>query len=88
MKEIQYQQIVNTVERLCIDAAYELPQDVLDALNKATENESDARAKKILQQLLENAKIAKNEKIPLCQDTGLAVVFVEQGADVRVTPHA
>ncbi|MHC4842756.1 MAG: fumarate hydratase [Planctomycetota bacterium] len=88
MKEIQYQQIVNTVERLCIDAAYELPQDVLDALNKATENESDARAKKILQQLLENAKIAKNEKIPLCQDTGLAVVFVEQGADVRVTPPA
>ncbi|MHC5076378.1 MAG: fumarate hydratase [Planctomycetota bacterium] len=88
MKETQYQQIVDTIERLCIQAAYELPQDVLDALTKAAKNESNSRAKKILQQLLENADIAKNEKIPLCQDTGLAVVFVEQGADVRITPPA
>jgi fumarate hydratase subunit alpha len=88
VKETQYQQIVDTIERLCIQAAYELPQDVLDALTKAAKNESNSRAKKILQQLLENADIAKNEKIPLCQDTGLAVVFVEQGADVRITPPA
>ena len=81
MREIKYQQIVDAVEQLCIEAAYELPQDVLDALQKAAKNESNSRSKKILEQLIENSEIAKSEKIPLCQDTGLAVLFVEQGAN-------
>ena len=72
------------VEKLCIEINYELGADVLDALENAHERESDARAKRILGQLLENAEIAKAEKIPLCQDTGLAVVFVEMGSEVSV----
>jgi fumarate hydratase subunit alpha len=88
VREIKYQQIVDAVEQLCIEAAYELPQDVLDALQKAAKNESNSRSKKILEQLIENSEIAKSEKIPLCQDTGLAVLFVEQGANVAVKPPA
>jgi fumarate hydratase subunit alpha len=84
VREIEYQQIVDTVARLCIEAAHELPEDVLGALKKAAKAESNERARNILEQLIENAEIAENEKIPLCQDTGLAVVFVEQGAGVRV----
>jgi len=86
MRYIKFQKIVDTIEALCISAAYELPQDVLDALKQAAEKESNKKAAKTLNQLIENAKIAKSEKIPLCQDTGLAVVFVEQGADTAIKP--
>ena len=88
MRYIEFEKIAETVESLCIAAAYELPEDVLAALEKAAKEESNPGAAKILNQLIENARIAKNEKIPLCQDTGLAVVFVEQGADVAVKPPA
>lgn len=84
MRYIEYEKIVETVKDLCIQAAHELPSDVLTTLEKAVKKESNPTAKKILNQLIENARIAKEEKIPLCQDTGLAVVFVEQGADVAV----
>lgn len=72
------------MEKLCVDVAHELPKDVLTALRNALENESNVSAKQILEQLLENAAIAANELIPLCQDTGLAVVFVEQGAQAVI----
>ena len=88
MRYIEFEKIAETVESLCIAAAYELPEDVLAALEKAAKEESNPGAAKILNQLIENARIAKNEKIPLCQDTGLAVVFVEQGTDVAVKPPA
>ncbi len=88
MRYIEFEKIAETVESLCIAAAYELPEDVLAALEKAAKEESNPGAAKILNQLIENARIAKDEKIPLCQDTGLAVVFVEQGADVAVKPPA
>ncbi|MHC4131187.1 MAG: fumarate hydratase [Planctomycetota bacterium] len=84
MRHIEYQQVVDTVERLCIEAAYELTEDVFDALKKAAKDESNSRAANILEQLIKNADIARTEKIPLCQDTGLAVVFVEQGAGVTI----
>jgi fumarate hydratase subunit alpha len=84
MRYIEFEKIVNTVESLCIASNYELPSDVLAALEDAAKRESNPAAAKILNQLIENARIAKDEKIPLCQDTGLAVVFVEQGADVAV----
>lgn len=87
-RTITYQQIAATVERLCIESCYELPGDVLDALQQAAGAESNPRAKHILEQLLENAQIAGEKRIPLCQDTGLAVVFVSQGANVMVTPPA
>ncbi len=84
MRYIEFEKIVNTVESLCIASAHELPADVLDVLEKAARKESNPTAAKILKQLVENAGIAKNEKIPLCQDTGLAVIFVEQGSEVFV----
>ena len=84
MRHIEYEKIVETVESLCIAAGHELPADVLAALKQAVQKETNEGAVKILNQLIENARIAGDERIPLCQDTGLAVVFVEQGCDVSV----
>jgi len=84
MRYIEFEKIAETVESLCISAGYELPEDVLAALEEAARKESNPGAVKILEQLIENARIAAEEKIPLCQDTGLAVVFVEQGSEVAV----
>jgi fumarate hydratase subunit alpha len=84
MRHIAYQKIVESVKDLCIKSAYELPVDVLSALTAAAKKESNPLAAKILQQLVENARLAVEERLPLCQDTGLAVVFVEQGAEVVI----
>ncbi len=84
MRTFQYAEIVEAVKRLCIECGYDLPADVLTALRAACTRESSPRAKRILEQLIENALIAKKERIPLCQDTGLAVVFVEQGANTVI----
>jgi len=86
MRYIELKKIAETVESLCISAGYELPEDVLAALKESARKESNTGAVKILEQLIENARIAADEKIPLCQDTGLAVVFVEQGSQVTVKP--
>ena len=86
MRYIKFEKIVDAVESLCIAAAHELPDDVLAALRQAAQKETNPAAANILNQLIENARIAKAESIPLCQDTGLAVVFVEQGADVAIKP--
>jgi fumarate hydratase subunit alpha len=84
VRHIEYKKIVEEVKALCIKAAYELSPDVLIALQKAAQSESNPLAAKILQQLIENARLASGERIPLCQDTGLAVVFVEQGGEVVI----
>ena len=86
MRYIEFEKVVETVESLCIAANYELPDDILAALKKAAQKESHPGAAKILNQLIENARIAVQERIPLCQDTGLAVVFVEQGTAVVAKP--
>jgi fumarate hydratase subunit alpha len=86
VRTIEFEQIVKTVESLCIAACHELPQDVLQALERAAERESDPRAARVLGQLIENARLAGQDRIPLCQDTGLTVVFVEQGAEVAILP--
>ncbi len=86
MRYIKFEKISETVESLCIAAGYELGDDVLAALEQAAQKESNSTAAKILNQLIENARTAKAESIPLCQDTGLAVVFVDCGADVAVKP--
>jgi fumarate hydratase subunit alpha len=86
MRTVNFEDIARTVEQLCISAAYELPQDILDALKAAAQKETNRQAAKILGQIVENARIARDERIPLCQDTGLAVVFVEQGTDVQLKP--
>ena len=86
MRHIEFEKVAETVESLCISAGYELPCDVLTALEEAAQKESDPAAAKILKQLIENARIAKDERIPLCQDTGLAVVFVQRGSEIAVKP--
>ncbi len=82
MRTVEFEQVSKVVESLCIAACHELPEDVLAALERAASTESNASAARILSQLLDNARIAADERIPLCQDTGLTVVFVEQGAEV------
>jgi fumarate hydratase subunit alpha len=85
VRTISSEQVRKAVESLCIAACHELPDDVLQALEHAAQKESHPGAAKILRQLLENARIAGRDMIPLCQDTGLTVAFVEQGADVVVS---
>jgi len=84
MRSIPFEDIVNITADLCIRAAYELPADVTAAVQKAAQHESDPGAREILQQLLNNAEIADRERIPLCQDTGLTVVFIELGQEVKI----
>ncbi len=84
MREINVEKITRTVEELCIDANYNLPADVKKALEEAVRNEESPLGKEILQDILKNAKIAKDDAVPICQDTGLAVVFLELGQDVRL----
>jgi fumarate hydratase subunit alpha len=84
MRRIEFQTIVRAVKNMCITAAHRLPDDVLESLQHAADTETDSRAKHILSLLLENAKVAERELYPLCQDTGLAVIFVEQGNEVFV----
>jgi len=87
MKTVSLEKIVSEVEKLCVKSSIELPADVLAALQQAQTKESNAGAKKILSQLIENAKIAQQQKIPICQDTGLAVVFIELGSQVKIDPE-
>jgi len=88
MRYIEFEKIVEAVQSLCISACYELPGDVLDALAAAAKKETNRPAAGILDKLIENARIAKDQQIPLCQDTGIAVVFVEQGSNVAIKAAA
>ncbi|XCH78685.1 MAG: fumarate hydratase [Candidatus Dehalobacter alkaniphilus] len=84
MKEIHVNEVISAVEKLCIEANCILNQDVIDALNKALGIEESSQGREVLQQLLENAEIAAKENIPICQDTGMAVLFVEVGQNLHV----
>jgi len=84
MRKIDYQMVVDAVAKLCMEGNYDLGQDVLEALQKGFETEASAPGKDILSQLIKNAEIAKSEQVPMCQDCGLAVVFVEMGQDVTL----
>jgi fumarate hydratase subunit alpha len=84
MREIHVDEIRDNVAQICIDAAYNLSDDVLMAYDRALETETAPAAKEILGLLKENARIAKDEHIPICQDTGIAVFFVEIGQDLRI----
>ncbi len=86
MRTIEYEQVTKTVASLCIAACHELPPDVVQALERAAGRESHPRAAGILRQLIENARSAVQDQIPLCQDTGLTVVFAELGAQVAIAP--
>ncbi|MFZ3171574.1 MAG: fumarate hydratase [Carboxydocellales bacterium] len=84
IREVNAQVITDTVARLCIEANYYLDQNVLTAFKKAKEQEVSPVGKYIFDQLIENANIASTEQVPICQDTGFAVVFIELGQDVHI----
>ena len=85
MREIQAQSITQTVSRLFQDACLYLPDDVATAIRKARASEESPVAAETLGSILENANLAVRENIPLCQDTGVAVVFLELGQEVHIT---
>lgn len=84
MRQVDCNILVDTVARLCMEANYFLGEDVLNAFKEGLEKEESPTGKDILNQLLRNAEIAKTEKVPICQDCGFAVVFLELGDDVCV----
>lgn len=84
MRRIHYNDIIDSIKELCIEANYNLSKDVIAAYEKAIETEKSPLGQEVLKQIMENAEIAKNEKMPLCQDTGLAVFFIELGQEVYI----
>ena len=88
MKEISVEDIARAVAELAVKACCRLPQDMVDGMRSALEAEPSPVGKNILEQLLENAAIAANDGIPICQDTGPAAVFADVGQDVRIVGGA
>ena len=84
MRTVRTEDITKAVKKMCIDANLYLADDMKKALYNACDNEENVLGKKILGQLKENLDIAGNEQIPICQDTGMAVVFVKIGQDVHI----
>lgn len=84
MRKIHSDLITEAIKKLSQEANLNLPQDVKDALQNAKKNETSETGKNILEQLQQNAEVAEKEKMPICQDTGMAVVFVELGQEVLI----
>ncbi len=85
MREIDVSLITETIEKLCIEANESLPGDVREALDKCRAAETNELARGILDNIIENYKIADSERVPICQDTGMACIFLEIGQDVHLT---
>ncbi|MBT3879909.1 MAG: fumarate hydratase [Candidatus Scalindua sp.] len=84
MRQINTEQITDTVEKLCIDANYNLGDDLITSLQNALKKEESPLGKEVITQLLENAEIGKKEQVPVCQDTGFAIIFMEIGQEVAL----
>ncbi len=84
MRTIEVRAITEAISRLFKQANYELGEDVLEALKKARQDEESPLGREVIDTILKNARIAAEEKIPLCQDCGSAVVFLELGQDVHI----
>lgn len=85
MRTIEAAEITRAVAKLAMEANYYLTQDIYDALVRSQDQERSPLGKEILGQLVKNACIARKEAVPICQDTGMAVVFMELGQDVHIT---
>ncbi len=83
IRTVNTEDIVKNIKEMCIEANHYLSKDMDKALKDATASEKSELGKKILNQLQENLKIADEEMIPICQDTGMAVIFLEVGQDVH-----
>jgi len=84
VREVNVSQIVSLVRRLCIDANNYLNKDVAEKIEEFARKEDSPIGKEILEQILVNARLAAEEQMPMCQDTGVAVVLVELGQDVHI----
>lgn len=84
MKTVKTSQIMDAVKELCMSANYDLGEDMMAAFDRALAEENSPTGKTVLGILKENADIAESEKVPLCQDTGFSVFFVEVGQNVRI----
>jgi len=84
MREINVKLITEKIRELCMEANTDLGEDVIQAFDRAMEKEDSPLGVEILKELKENARIGKEEKVAICQDTGFAVVFVELGQDVHL----
>ncbi|MFB0527363.1 MAG: fumarate hydratase [bacterium] len=85
MREITSQEVTQAVETLCISSNCTLSEDVWKALKEKLKNEKSLVGREVLEEILENDRMAEEEKLPMCQDTGFTTIFVEMGQDVRVT---
>lgn len=84
MREISAQAITDAVAELAVQACCNLPREMFEGMKKARQSEPSPLGREILGRLLENAEIAENEQTPICQDTGLAVIFVDLGQDAHI----
>ncbi|MDO4328955.1 MAG: fumarate hydratase [Lachnospiraceae bacterium] len=84
MREISVDQIIDVIEKLCIDACQFLPEDVKGAIKRCRACEDWEIAQGVLDNIIENYEIAEKEQVPICQDTGMACVFMEIGQDVHI----
>ena len=85
MREINVQEVTRVISKLCIDSCCYLPQGVLEKLQKAAATEESPLGREILTTLVDNAELAKKKCVPICQDTGLTVVYMNIGQDVHFT---
>ena len=88
MKEITCEQITEAVRDLCIKVSYDLPQDVESCLKAAQDKEESPFGKYCLEQIVNNAELVRDTKQAMCQDTGMAVIYLEVGQDVHITGGA
>jgi fumarate hydratase subunit alpha len=84
MKRIHVKDIIEKVANMCKDANYNLGDDVMNAFHEALKTEKSEVGKDVLNQLIENAELAKTEQVPMCQDTGVSVFIVELGQDCHI----
>jgi len=85
MREININSIIDLTAKLCIDANYYLNKDIEDAFSRYLEEEESPVGKRVLESMIENAAVAREEQVPICQDTGIAIVFFELGMDVHIS---
>lgn len=85
MREITSEEVTQAVENLCISSNCTLNEDVWKALREKLKNEESLVGKEVLEEILENDRMAEEEKLPLCQDTGFTTIFVEMGQEIKVT---
>lgn len=84
MREIDVKQVTDAVAKCCVDSCYYLPDGVLTRLEQAVDKEESPLGRQVLDTIIENAKLATAKSVPLCQDTGLTVVYIDIGQDVHL----